>query len=57
MFVICYGFSGKITHYNDEKTLVIAKLRDVFFYGKPVREPANKVSREIVGFRIENSVT
>jgi len=54
MFVICHGLFGRITHYNDEKDLVIAKPRDVLFYGKPVGETANKFSREIVGFRIGN---
>jgi len=57
MFVICYGFLGGITYCNDEKDLVVAKFRDVLFYGKPVRETANKVSPEIVGFRIGNPLT
>jgi len=57
MFVIFHGFFGRITHYNDGKDLVIAKLQDVLFYDKPVRETANKVSLEIVGFRIGNSAT
>jgi hypothetical protein len=54
MFVICYSFFGRITHYNDEKDLVVAKLQDVLFYGKPIREAANKVSRKIVGLIIGN---
>ena len=54
MFVICYSSFGRITHSNDEKDLVVANLQDVLFYGKPIREAANKVSRKIVGLSIGN---